>query len=454
MGLRWDMNIYNNNDLISITKSQTSRMGIAYAKESQAEFLSKYFNDCTLRVKDVCMVLKGTAITEKETRSGNIPVVAGGKDAAYHHDCYNREPNVITISASGASAGFVNYWKCPIWASDCTTVQSKDEKKYLTKFIYYLFNLIQPDMFLLQKGPDQPHVYPDDIAHLKLPVIDVIEQENFIKEAQLIEDEIALLKSGKTNVVQEVIDDIFQKEFGFDYVKFERLKNNRFYTCSQEQFSNNQDLRFSAKYHRPSGEFVKKQLFSITDKRVKDFLAEPIILGASVSPKDYDDIGTCHYLSMATIKEWCYKQEIASTVSDTYALEKFSKMVKKGDIVMARSGEGTIGKVAEITEDISDIFSDFIMRIRLVNYNTTFAYFYFRTSFFQYLVEINKKGLGNNTNIFPNIIQEFPIPDIKLTDQNRIVKEIQNKLFLQNQNDKKVEFLQNKIKTLLVDSFS
>ena len=447
------MNIYKN-DLISISKSQTSRLGIAYARESHAEFLNKHFSNCVLRVKDVCKVLKGTAITEKETGDGNIPVVAGGKEAAYYHNSYNRVADVITISASGANAGFVNYWNCPIWASDCTTVQSKDEKKYLTKFIYYLFCLIQEDIFLMQKGADQPHVYPGDIAHLKLPDIDIKEQKNFIKAAQLIEDKIALLKSEKIDTVQEVIDDIFQKEFKFDYAKFEILKHCRFYTSSQHLFSNNQDLRFSAKYHRPAGEFVKKQLFGITDKRIKNFLAEPIVLGASVSPKDYDDTGTCHYISMATIKTWNYNQNSAAIVNDSYALAKATKMVRKGDIIMARSGEGTIGKVAEITGDVSDIFADFTMRIRLKNYNTTFAYFYFRTSFFQYLIEINKKGLGNNTNIFPNIVKEFPIPDININTQNRIVEEINNKLFVQKQNDEKITILQKEINKLLIDELS
>ena len=157
---------------------------------------------------------------------------------------------------------------------------------------------------------------------------------------------------------------------------------------------------------------------------------------------------------MATIKTWNYNQNSAAIVNDFYALTKATKMVRKGDIIMARSGEGTIGKVAEITDDVSDIFADFTMRIRLTNYNTTFAYFYFRTSFFQYLIEINKKGLGNNTNIFPNIVREFPIPDININAQNRIVEEINNKLLLQKQNDKKIIILQNEISKLLINGLS
>ena len=141
------MKIYNS-DVISFTKSPTARMGIAFAKEREALFLTRYFDNCILRIKDVCYVAKGVAITEKETCEGTIPVVAGGRKAAYYHNCSNRDAGVITVSASGASAGYVNYWNVPIWASVCTTVRSKDETKYLTKFIYYLLKLVQTDMYL------------------------------------------------------------------------------------------------------------------------------------------------------------------------------------------------------------------------------------------------------------------------------------------------------------------
>jgi restriction endonuclease S subunit len=84
---------------------------------------------------------------------------------------------------------------------------------------------------------------------------------------------------------------------------------------------------------------------------------------------------------------------------------------------MARSGEGTIGKVAIIDKEENEaVYADFTMRIRLKGYNSTFAYYYFRTDFFQYLIYTNKKGLGNNTNIFPSQLRELPIPEISLAD--------------------------------------
>lgn len=167
------------------------------------------------------------------------------------------------------------------------------------------------------------------------------------------------------------------------------------------------------------------ELKKTTTKKIKHFLSEPIVLGASVSPSDYDDEGNYRYISMATIKNWKFDFDSANVVSDVYSEVKSAKSVKKNDIILARSGEGTIGKVALIQDDnLKGIFADFTMRIRLKDYNPEFAYYYFRTTYFQYLIEIYKKGLGNNTNIFPIVVREFPLIDIPVYEQERIVAEI------------------------------
>lgn len=224
---------------------------------------------------------------------------------------------------------------------------------------------------------------------------------------------------------QEIIDSVFERKFAFEYSKFNELKTEASYEIKVGELSFDKDLRFSAKFHRPAGSFVMSELEKITDKKIKHYLAEPIILGASVSPSDYDNDGEYSYISMAVIKNWNVDIERAASVSNFYSQQKTDKTIKKGDIILARSGEGTIGKVAIVTKDVKAIFADFTMRIRLQNYNQQFAYYYFRTSYFQYLIEIYKKGLGNNTNIFPIVVQEFPIPDLSLADQKEVVKEIE-----------------------------
>ena len=326
--------------------------------------------------------------------------------------------------------------------------------QYNQQFLAYL---MQTDFFqsqikdLAYRKKGQPGLNSDHIKALKVLDIPLIEQNNIMKKIEPLEKKI-----NRNNVqvpsVQNLIDEVFRKEFKFDYVKFNELKKiNRFHSLFTD-FARNIDSRFSVKFHRPAGEFVLQELNNITSSKIKSYLDIPIELGASISPCDYDENGKYLYISMATIKSWEFDEENASGVSKVYSENNLNKTVKKGDIIMARSGEGTIGKVAEIQKNISGVFADFTMRIRLKNYNTSFAYYYFRTSYFQYLIEVHKKGLGNNTNIFPIAIQDFPIPDISLKKQASIVKEIRTSIdklkILKEENVS----LQNEIRSTIMDA--
>jgi len=78
-----------------------------------------------IKLGEVCDVKRGTTITFKDAKPGNIPVVAGGVKPTYYHNKPNRDGSTITVSGSGASAGFINFYKEPIFASDCSTVIPK-----------------------------------------------------------------------------------------------------------------------------------------------------------------------------------------------------------------------------------------------------------------------------------------------------------------------------------------
>jgi len=65
------------------------------------------------------------------------------------------------------------------------------------------------------------------------------------------------------------------------------------------------------------------------------------------------------------------------------------------------------------------------------------------------LIEINKKGLGTNTNIFPSQIQEFPLIDISTKTQQKIVDEIKAELDNQEGVKKKIETERNKIDMII-----
>ena len=137
---------------------------------------------------NVCEIQKGTAITSSEIEDGEYKVVAGGVDYAYMHNKYNRPENVITISASGANAGYVNFWTEKIFASDCTAIIGKSLEE--TCFIYYFLKANQSMLFDLQKGSAQPHVYPNDIKQIKIPLPPKAIQLKIVAECQIIDKEV------------------------------------------------------------------------------------------------------------------------------------------------------------------------------------------------------------------------------------------------------------------------
>ena len=285
--------------------------------------------------------------------------------------------------------------------------------------------------------------------------------KSLLKNYSVIKDRILTVERDIRNAsihletTSDIIERVFDNEFGFDYNEFNSLRLIKKYSSNQLAFSNNPALRFSAKFHRNAGGFVMKQLTDITDKKIKNYLAEPIVLGASISPGDYSEDGEYQYISMATIKNWIFDSESANYVSKEYSDSKVAKTVRKNDIILARSGEGTIGKVALIDDDnVNGVFADFTMRIRLKDYNPEFAYYYFRTSYFQYLIEIYKKGLGNNTNIFPIVIQDFPLIDISLDEQQRIVDEIHSEIAKQEDIKKQIADLRNQIDCIIEDAIT
>ena len=117
---------------------------------------------------DVVEIAKGRNITRDSARDGSVPVVAGGLSPAYYHDTSNVSGPVITVSASGANAGYVNIYHQDIWASDCSYIGGSS-----TEFFYYLYLLLkakQKEIFGFQKGAAQPHVYPKDLQRLPLLV--------------------------------------------------------------------------------------------------------------------------------------------------------------------------------------------------------------------------------------------------------------------------------------------
>ena len=159
---------------------------------------------------ELAEIKKGTSITKSKTVEGSIPVIAGGQEPAYFHNESNRDKNTITVSASGAYAGFVNYFETPIFASDCNTIISKDETKISTKLIFLFLKSIQNEIYKLQRGQAQPHVYGDDLSNVKIPLPPINIQQKIVSEIEVLEAKENKAKEGIDNEKLKISEIIFE----------------------------------------------------------------------------------------------------------------------------------------------------------------------------------------------------------------------------------------------------
>ena len=119
-------------------------------------------------LKDIGEFKRGKTITKEQVITGNIPVIAGGLEPAYYHNKYNTESPVITVSGSGANAGFTRLYNEKVWASDCSFLDaSKCNSLY---FVYCFLKSSKAAIDNLQKGAAQPHVYAKDLNRLAVSI--------------------------------------------------------------------------------------------------------------------------------------------------------------------------------------------------------------------------------------------------------------------------------------------
>lgn len=113
-------------------------------------------------------ITKGKSITKKTIVEGDVPVVAGGLKPAYFHNAHNVNGPAITISASGANAGYVNLYFENIWASDCSYISQSATPMFFLQYVALRYN--QKKIFDMQTGAAQPHIYPKDFERLMIAV--------------------------------------------------------------------------------------------------------------------------------------------------------------------------------------------------------------------------------------------------------------------------------------------
>ena len=73
----------------------------------------------------------------------------------------------------------------------------------MTKYIYEVLKAQQKQVYLLQQGAGQPHVYPDDLGKLWIPVVSLTKQQEIVQHITAIRQQAkALQEEGKAILEQ------------------------------------------------------------------------------------------------------------------------------------------------------------------------------------------------------------------------------------------------------------
>ena len=134
---------------------------------AMTEFKRRFSTSGLGKISDYFLPKRGKNLLKKDVIAGNIPVVAGGLHPAAYHNQSNTQFPVITISASGANAGYVQLWGENVWSSDSSYI---DKSVTSNAFFWYLvLKSKQKQIFDAQTGSAQPHIYPKYIGNLQVP---------------------------------------------------------------------------------------------------------------------------------------------------------------------------------------------------------------------------------------------------------------------------------------------
>ena len=153
------------------------------------------------RVGDLAKFKRGKNLVIRDAIPGGVPVIAGGMTPSCYHNEANTNAPVITVSASGANAGYTQLNHVNVWASDCSYIDINDTD--LVYYIYLLLKVSHKEILNLQLGSAQPHVYARDLNKFKflkpeMRLIKII--NNYAKD---IFEEIKYLSSINQNLIKQ-----------------------------------------------------------------------------------------------------------------------------------------------------------------------------------------------------------------------------------------------------------
>jgi type I restriction enzyme S subunit len=326
------------------------------------------------KLGEVCKLERGKSITKKDLIPGKIPVVAGGQTPAYYHNKANRFGETISISSSGAYAGFVNYWTIPVFLSDSFSICPLNKKYLLVKYLFYFLKSKQEQIHDMQKGGGVPHVYPKNVAKILIPIPPLAVQEEIVN----ILDRFTALEA---------------------------------------------ELEAELEARKKQYEYYRDQLLTFGDDVEWKELGEVAEIQRGASPRPISKFLTNKNDGIPWIKigdtlpnsKYVFKTKQKITSEGA----KKSRILRKGDLIISNSMSFGRPYILNIDGAIHDGWASISNFENILI--SDFLYYYLTSKSVQFFWN-NKINSGSVSNLNANIIKSLPVPIPPLSKQKEIVE--------------------------------
>lgn len=152
-------------------------------------------------LSDVVDIEFGTRIVKKNSKRGEYPVYGGG-DASFDTDQYNRDGETIVVARFALSKECVRLVKGKFFLNDSgMSVKSKNEEIMRTKYLGYWLLQNQDKVYDTSRGAAQRNVDQELFAEIKIPKMDLVDQNSYIEKMDFIYEQ---LNKSKVVVVENI----------------------------------------------------------------------------------------------------------------------------------------------------------------------------------------------------------------------------------------------------------
>lgn len=362
---------------------------------------------------------EGVYLSQKEMRTGEVDLFEAkhldDEFVAARVPTYDvRNGDILITTAAEGTIG-----KVALYRYDTPAVFSNFVARIRLSDLHnplFLTYLLKSPLFQLQVEREKAgmgnltNIYPYQLAELRLPGVALVEQNRTAARIEEVEARINARLSGllkPIDAINEILCDAFHYPLAEHKARERETKFNR----RLSDFGHALTLRGSSRFHHPDGALLDSFFAQTPHEPLKNFIAVPIRLGATLTQGDLDEDGEAYYVHPSAVRYQGHidVQECLRVPLSFYESNKRRNALKSGDVIVNRSGEAA-GKVAFFDAEEPCLFSDFTMRVRLSpRMSPVFAWYYFRSVMFQQQVNREKRGMSL-PNIFPTQVARLLVP--------------------------------------------